>query len=96
MPVVIRLRRSGAKKRPFYRIVVTDSRTRLSGKYIESLGFYNPITPRQFEMDVDRAVDWLNRGAQPSDTVRTLLAQSGALARWRGEGEEQPIPESSE
>ncbi|MCY3714331.1 MAG: 30S ribosomal protein S16 [Gemmatimonadetes bacterium] len=88
MAVAIRLRRTGAKKRPFYRIVVTDNRTRLGGKYIESLGYYNPISPEQLEMDVDKAVDWLNRGARPSDTVRSLLVKSGAIQKWRGDNEE--------
>lgn len=88
MAVAIRLRRTGAKKRPFYRIVVTDNRTRLGGKYIESLGYYNPISPEQLEMDVDKAVDWLNRGARPSETVRSLLVRSGAIQKWRGENEE--------
>lgn len=85
MAVAIRLRRTGAKKRPFYRIVVADDRTRLGGKYIESLGYYNPISPEQLEMDVDKAVDWLNRGAKPSETVRSLLVKSGVMAKWRGE-----------
>lgn len=88
MAVAIRLRRTGAKKRPFYRIVVADNRTRLGGKYIESLGYYNPISPEQLEMDVDRAVDWLKRGARPSETVRSLLVKSGAIQKWRGEDEE--------
>lgn len=88
MAVAIRLRRTGAKKRPFYRIVVTDNRTRLGGKYIESLGYYNPISPEQLEMDVDKAVDWLNRGARPSETVRSLLVKSGAIQKWRGDSEE--------
>ena len=84
MSVAIRLRRSGAKKQPFYRIVVTDSRVPRGGKYIESLGYYNPISPEKLEMDVEHAVDWLNRGAQPSETVRSLLTKSGAMAKWRG------------
>ena len=88
MAVAIRLRRTGAKKRPFYRIVVTDNRARLGGKYIESLGYYNPISPEQLEMDVDKAVDWLNRGARPSETVRSLLVKSGAIQKWRGDNEE--------
>ncbi|MCY3556314.1 MAG: 30S ribosomal protein S16 [Gemmatimonadetes bacterium] len=88
MAVAIRLRRTGAKKRPFYRIVVTDNRKRLGGKYIESLGYYNPISPEQLEMDVEKAVDWLNRGAQPSETVRSLLVKSGAIQKWRGDNEE--------
>lgn len=88
MAVAIRLRRTGAKKRPFYRIVVTDNRTRQGGKYTESLGYYNPITPEQLEMDVDKAVDWLNRGARPSETVRSLLVKTGAIQKWRGVEEE--------
>ncbi len=84
MAVAIRLRRTGAKKRPFYRIVVADDRGPRDGKYIESLGYYNPISPEQLEMDVDKAIDWLNRGAQPSDTVRSLLVKSGAMLKWRG------------
>ena len=87
MAVAIRLRRSGAKKRPFYRIVVAHATRRPSGKYIESLGYYNPIEPVQLELDVDLAVSWLNRGAQPSETVRSLLAKTGALAKWRGQGQ---------
>ncbi len=92
MAVAIRLRRSGAKKRPFYRIVVADSRTRLGGKYIDSLGYYNPISPEQLEMDVEKAVDWLNRGARPSDTVRSLLVKTGAMAKWRGEDQAEAEP----
>ncbi len=94
MAVAIRLRRTGAKKRPFYRIVVSDDRTRRDGKYIESLGYYNPISPEQLEMDVDKAVDWLNRGAQPSDTVRSLLVKSGAIQKWRGV--DQAVAEAAE
>ena len=94
MAVAIRLRRTGAKKRPFYRIVVADDRGPRDGKYIESLGYYNPISPEQLEMDVDKAVDWLNRGAQPSDTVRSLLVKSGAIAKWRGI--DQAVAEAAE
>lgn len=94
MAVAIRLRRTGAKKRPFYRIVVADNRGRRDGKYIESLGYYNPISPEQLEMDVDKAVAWLNRGAQPSDTVRSLLVKSGAMAKWRGV--DQAVAEAAE
>ncbi len=94
MAVAIRLRRTGAKKRPFYRIVVADDRGRRDGKYIESLGYYNPISPEQLEMDVDKAIDWLNRGAQPSDTVRSLLVKSGAIQKWRGV--DQAVAEAAE
>ena len=94
MAVAIRLRRSGAKKRPFYRIVVAHSSDRPSGKYIESLGYYSPIKPVQLEVNVDLAVSWLHRGAQPSETVRSLLAKTGAIAKWRGE--DQPEAASEE
>ena len=90
--VGIQLSRHGAKKRPFYRIVVADDRTRLGGKYIDILGYYNPITPEQLEMDVKKAVYWLDRGAQPSDTVRSLLVKTGAMAKWRGEDQAAAEP----
>lgn len=84
MAVAIRLRRTGAKKRPFYRIVVADSARRRSGQYIENVGYYNPIVePAKVEIDAERAIVWLNRGAQPSDTARSLLARAGVLAKWR-------------
>jgi small subunit ribosomal protein S16 len=86
MAVAIRLRRSGAKKRPFYRIVVAHSSDRL--------GYYSPIEPVQLEVNVDLAVSWLHRGAQPSETVRSLLAKTGAIAKWRGE--DQPEAASEE
>ncbi len=92
MAVAIRLRRTGAKKRPFYRIVVADDRTRLGGKYIDVLGYYNPISPEQLEMDVKKAVYWLDRGAQPSETVRSLLVKTGAMAKWRGEDQAPAEP----
>lgn len=95
MAVAIRLRRSGAKKRPFYRIVVAHASNAPTGKYIESLGYYSPIEPVQLEVDVDLAVLWLNRGAQPSETVRSLLAKTGALAKWRGEGQAEAASEET-
>ena len=95
MAVVIRLRRSGAKKRPFYRIVVAHAAHQPRGQYIESLGYYSPIEPVQLEVDVDRAVSWLNRGAQPSETVRSLLAKTGILAKWRGEDQTETATEET-
>lgn len=84
MAVAIRLRRTGAKKRPFYRIVVTESTRRRSGQYIESLGYYNPIpNPVDLQIDADRAIDWLEKGAQPTDTARSILAKTGVLRQWR-------------
>lgn len=78
--VKIRLRRMGAKKAPFYRVVVADSRYPRDGRFIEEIGTYNPITnPAEVKIDVERAQKWLNTGAQPTETVRALLKKSGAL-----------------
>ncbi|MGC8467519.1 MAG: 30S ribosomal protein S16 [Acidithiobacillus sp.] len=76
--VVIRMARGGAKKRPFYHIVVADSRFRRDGRFIERLGFYNPIAnPSELRIDKERAAYWLAQGAQPSDTVARFLKQEG-------------------
>jgi small subunit ribosomal protein S16 len=76
----IRLRRMGAKKAPFYRIVVADSRAPRNGAFIEEIGYYNPLTdPAELKVDNDRANHWIKSGAQPTDTVRGLLKKSGAL-----------------
>ena len=78
--VKIRLRRMGAKKAPFYRIVVADSRYPRDGRFIEEIGYYNPITkPATVNVDVDRAQAWIKTGAQPTETVRDLLKKAGAL-----------------
>ena len=72
--VVIRLRRAGSKKRPFFRVVVTDSRAARDSSYVEVLGTYNPRTkPEVLKINQERLAHWLKRGAQPSDTVRTLV-----------------------
>ncbi|MEE9342450.1 MAG: 30S ribosomal protein S16 [Gammaproteobacteria bacterium] len=74
--VTIRLSRGGAKKRPFYHVVVTDSRNRRDGRYIERVGFFNPLAKGQEErlrMDVDRIQHWIGQGAQPSDRVAKLI-----------------------
>ena len=74
MATKIRLKRMGAKKKPFYRIVVADSRAPRDGRFIEEIGSYNPnVTPAEVRVDVEKAQKWLNTGAQPSDTVRSLL-----------------------
>jgi len=79
MSVKIRLRRMGAKKRPFYRMVVADSRRARDGRFIETLGYYNPcVEPNELKIDVDRAKYWLGCGAQPSDTAQALLKKQGA------------------
>ncbi len=81
MAVKIRLARHGAKKRPFYRIVAAQNEAPRDGRFLEVLGTYNPLTePATVEIKVDRVKDWLGRGAQPSDTVRSLLRKSGALS----------------
>jgi small subunit ribosomal protein S16 len=74
--LVIRLRRTGSKKRPFFRVVVTDSRAARDSSFVEVLGFYNPrTTPETLNVKRDRLAHWLSAGAQPSDTVRTLVAR---------------------
>lgn len=76
----IRLRRMGAKKDPFYRIVVADSRAPRDGAFVEEIGYYNPLTePAEIKIDNERAAEWLKNGAQPTDTVRVLLKKSGAI-----------------
>lgn len=80
MAVRIRLRRMGAKKRPFYRIVVADSRSPRDGRIIEEIGYYNPITePADIKVDAEKAKSWLATGAQPSDTVKDLLKKQGII-----------------
>ncbi|AQY21488.1 30S ribosomal protein S16 [Riemerella anatipestifer] len=80
MSVKIRLQRHGKKGKPFYHIVVADSRAKRDGRFIQKLGTYNPITnPATIDLDVNAAVDWLNKGAQPTDTARAILSYKGAL-----------------
>ncbi len=78
--VKIRLRRLGARKAPFYRIVVADSRYPRDGRFIEEIGTYNPLTdPATVNVDADRAQEWIKKGAQPTDTVRGILKKAGVL-----------------
>lgn len=79
MAVKIRLRRMGAKKAPFYRIVVADSRSPRDGRFIEEIGYYNPVAQPEAEVKVDeeKATKWLNNGAQPTDVVKRLFDQAG-------------------
>ncbi len=82
MPVRIRLQRHGKKGKPFYWIVAADGRAKRDGRYLEKIGTYNPNTnPASVELDVDQAVKWLENGAQPSDTARTLLSYRGAMMK---------------
>ena len=80
MAVKIRLRRMGAKKAPFYRIVVADSRYPRDGRFIEEIGTYNPMTePTTVTVDAEKAKTWIANGAQPTDTVRDLLKKNGVI-----------------
>ena len=78
--VKMRLRRMGAKKAPFYRVVVADSRYPRDGRFIEEVGYYNPQTePAEIKIDADKTKDWLSKGAQPTETVKSLLKKSGII-----------------
>ena len=78
--VKMRLRRMGAKKAPFYRVVVADSRYPRDGRFIEEVGYYNPQTePAEIKIDADKAKAWLAKGAQPTETVKSLLQKSGIV-----------------
>lgn len=80
MAVKIRLKRIGAKKAPFYRVVVADSRFPRDGRFIEEIGTYNPmVTPSEFSIDAEKAKKWISNGAQPTDTVRALLKKNGVI-----------------
>ncbi len=80
MSVRIRLKRIGSKKRPVYRVVVADSRSPRDGKFIEEIGVYNPTTdPSTFQVDKEKVLDWMSKGAQPSETVRSFLAKEGIV-----------------
>ena len=80
MAVKMRLTRLGAKKAPFYRVIVADSRSPRDGRFIEEIGYYNPLTtPAEIKIDADKAKKWLNTGAQPTETVKALLKKSGIV-----------------
>lgn len=80
MAVKLRLKRMGSKQSPFYRIVATDSRSPRDGRFIETIGYYNPTKqPAIVKVDSELALKWLGNGAQPSDTVRNILSQEGVL-----------------
>ena len=82
MAVKLRLKRMGAKKKPFYRVVAADSRSPRDGKFIETVGTYNPLTnPAEIKIDNEKADKWLKNGAIPTDTVKDLLVKSGAIQK---------------
>lgn len=81
--VKIRLKRMGAKKAPFYRIVVADSRSPRDGAFIENIGTYNPLTtPAEIKIDEELTLKWLNNGAIPTDTVRNILSKAGIMKKF--------------
>ncbi len=80
MAVKMRLTRMGAKKAPFYRVIVADSRSPRDGRFIEEIGYYNPLTdPVEIKIDAEKAKKWLGTGAQPTETVKSLLKKSGII-----------------
>lgn len=92
MAVKIRLKRMGAKKKPFYRIVVADSRSPRDGRFIEEIGYYNPLTsPKEIKVNRDKAVEWIKNGAKPTDTVHHLFKMADVYAG--SEKKEKPVEE---
>ncbi len=96
MPVVIRMARAGTKKRPFYHIVAADSRAPRDGRFIERLGFFNPLLPKDKEerlkLDLDKVKEWMKKGAQPSDRVMRFLDKAGVAKRETRNNPERAIP----
>jgi small subunit ribosomal protein S16 len=96
MPVVIRLARAGTKKRPVYHIVAADSRSPRDGRFIERLGYFNPLLPKDKEdrlkLDMDKVKAWIGKGAQPSDRVMRFLDAAGVAKREKRNNPEQAIP----
>ena len=96
MPVVIRMARAGTKKRPFYHIVAADSRSPRDGRFIERLGYYNPLLPKDKEerlkLDMDKVKAWMVKGAQPSDRVMRFLDAAGVAKREKRNNPERAIP----
>jgi small subunit ribosomal protein S16 len=83
MSVKIRLKRMGTHKKPYYRLVVADSRSPRDGRFIEMLGTYDPLKkPAEIKVDQTKALDWLKKGATPSDTVKTLLSKVGVMKQY--------------
>ena len=83
MAVKLRLKRLGSKQKPFYRIVAADARSPRDGRFIETVGTYNPLkNPTEIKVDEEKALTWLNNGAQPTDTVRSILTESGIMKKY--------------
>ena len=90
MAVKIRLKRMGAKKAPFYRIVVADSRSPRDGRFIENLGTYNPLkNPAEVTLKEEEILSWLSKGAQPTDTVRNIFSKAGIMERFHNQKQDK-------
>ena len=97
MAVRIRLQRHGKKKRPFYRLVAADSRSQRDGRFIERIGYYDPMTdPANIVIDTEKALKWLRTGAQPSNTAKDLMSKAGVWEQFTNEklGQPSPTPEA--
>lgn len=95
MPVAIRLKRFGRKKRPFYRVVVADTRDPRQGMSIDNIGYYNPLTePTEVQINEEKAIKWLNEGAQPTKTVKDLLSKVGILQKFHNQKQSGSIEET--
>ena len=96
MPVVIRMARAGTKKRPVYHIVVADSRAPRDGRFIERLGYFNPLLPKdkaeRLKLDLDKVKTWMAKGAQPSDRVMRFLDAAGLMKRPKRNNPEKAVP----
>ena len=96
MPVVLRMARAGTKKRPVYHIVVADSRSPRDGRFIERLGHYNPLLPKdnkdRLKFDIEKAKAWIAKGAQPSDRIKRFLDDAGVLKREKRNNPEKAVP----
>ena len=96
MPVVIRMARAGTKKRPFYHIVAADSRAPRDGRFIERLGYFNPLLPKEkterLKLDLEKVQAWMKKGAQPSDRVMRFLDAAGIMKRPKRNNPEKAIP----
>ena len=88
MPVAMRLKRFGRKKKPFYRVIIANSKDPRQGRAVEDIGYYDPLTePAQIQINEEKALKWLKDGAQPSDTVRSLLSKAGILKKFHDESQ---------
>ena len=96
MPVVIRMARAGTKKRPFYHVVVADSRFPRDGRFIERLGYFNPLLPKdnaeRLKLDLDKVKDWMKKGAQPTDRIMRFLDAAGVAKRKARNNPQKSVP----